>query len=203
MGRGNSGRDENAGRSRSRESVIRFANVTFTGLDLTIEAIPESCSRAEGTTFSAIRGARLWGSWKMLAIAFIYRNRSGNIDGIRSENQITYRLKIKSVSEQYLRTLEDVCLPGKGISSISSAQDPKSNSEPCQPIPTPPSIFAKPLTLISQEVPEGHLLGFLFGRYTYNQPWPSPRYQSLSTATGITYNTNFEDEPMIADGGVL
>lgn len=31
-------------------------------------------------------------------------------------------------------------------------------------------IFARPLTLISQEVPEGHLLGFLFGRYTYNQP---------------------------------
>lgn len=33
-----------------------------------------------------------------------------------------------------------------------------------------PPIFARPLTLISQEVPEGHLLGFLFGRYTHNQP---------------------------------
>lgn len=80
MGRGSSGRDENAGRSRSEKSVENFTD--YIGLRCTIEAVSESCSRADGTTFSAVGGARLWGSWKMLVSSHLYshfRNRSDYI----------------------------------------------------------------------------------------------------------------------------
>lgn len=143
MGRGSSGRDENAGRSRSEKLVMYFASDK--GLRCTIEAVSESCSRADGTTFSAIGGARVWGSWKML-VSHLYSHfviARIMFVAIRMDNQATYRLKINPVSEQHLRMLENMCLPGKGISSISSAQDPKSSNKPCQPFPTPPIDFRK------------------------------------------------------------
>jgi hypothetical protein len=54
-------------------------------------------------------------------------------------------------------------LPGKGMSSISSAQEPRSAAISHVPVR---GEVSEP-TLVGQEVPEGHLLGLLLsGRYT-------------------------------------
>jgi hypothetical protein len=61
-------------------------------------------------------------------------------------------------------------LPGKGMSSISSAQEPKSTAISHVPV----RLEVSEPTLVGQEVPEGHLLGLLLsGRYT--KPYVSIR----------------------------